>query len=235
MAFLRLLFRHRTGNRPDLEALRAVAQLVFTQNDIDLQVTIGAATTLDAGMTKIDVGDCTVLLGDQQKLFDTVTPRPAPGSAVVFVVGEIARQPAASGCAKHPDDCPGVVITQSAAQGVDAAGGRWVLAHELGHLLGLPHVNDTSRLMNDPATAITAAVPVLTDDERAIIAGSAPLAAAAFALAEEARTVLVAPPPSRKRRTRKKQARKGAKKRVKARAPRPRGGKKARRRGGKSK
>jgi hypothetical protein len=45
------------------------------------------------------------------------------------------------GCASHPDGQPGATIVQSSA--------RWLLAHEVGHVLGLLHVPTTPSSNSD--------------------------------------------------------------------------------------
>ncbi|MEC2257866.1 matrixin family metalloprotease [Bacillus cereus] len=69
-----------------------------------------------------------------------------------------ATIPDSNGCAAHPNNLPGVVITEEASQ--------WTLAHEIGHVLGLSHVNDNNRLMTKNGTHnITNAPPDLTPEE----------------------------------------------------------------------
>ncbi len=68
----------------------------------------------------------------------------ARGEPVVFFVGTVD---ALSGCARHLPKLPSAVISTSMA-------GPWTLAHELGHLLGLPHSRWPGRLMfNGPKPA----------------------------------------------------------------------------------
>ena len=58
--------------------------------------------------------------------------------------------PPLNGCAAHPIERPGAVIAQGAT--------RWTLAHEMGHVLGLPHCDTDGhrlfdRLMTGGGTA----------------------------------------------------------------------------------
>ena len=56
--------------------------------------------------------------------------------------------PPSNGCAAHPAGRPGAVVAQGAS--------RWTLAHEVGHVLGLRHVDD-------PPPPNPAAPPALLD------------------------------------------------------------------------
>jgi hypothetical protein len=51
---------------------------------------------------------------------------------VFFIRSTTGAAGATNGCAAHPAGIPGAVVTQIAS--------RWTLAHELGHVFGLPHV-----------------------------------------------------------------------------------------------
>lgn len=83
----------------------------------------------------------------------------AEHDVAIYLVRSIV--PSFDGCATHPVGVPGAAVADSASE--------WVLAHEVGHVLGLRHP-DTSmacqptRLMTTCAIG-TAGVPVLTDAE----------------------------------------------------------------------
>ena len=64
---------------------------------------------------------------------------------------------AVRGCAAHPANRPGSVVTDVETQ--------YTMAHEIGHVLGLNHVNDTSNLMNNGTAAITTHPPNLTNSQ----------------------------------------------------------------------
>jgi outer membrane protein OmpA-like peptidoglycan-associated protein len=70
--------------------------------------------------------------------------------------------PGLNGCCAHPVGRPGVIVTAQASQ--------WTLAHEIGHVLGLPHVLVNTRLMIDGSLGgtnalVTPPLPVLTNSE----------------------------------------------------------------------
>lgn len=73
--------------------------------------------------------------------------------------------PPSEGCASHPVNTPACVVSSIAS--------LWALAHELGHLLGLPHVDDSDNLMTAYGAAnITQAPPQLTSEQCSIMAQS---------------------------------------------------------------
>lgn len=65
-----------------------------------------------------------------------------PNDVVVYFVR--STSPALNGCCAHPPGRPGVVVTSIAS--------RFTMAHEIGHILGLPHVASTDRLMTGAGT-----------------------------------------------------------------------------------
>jgi hypothetical protein len=92
-------------------------------------------TALAAFLT-LDVGGC--FLGqptaEHDQLFQNRNDAGAD-DVVVYLTQSLVNGTTATtllGCATHPDDLPGLAVVQS--------GARWLLAHELGHVLGLRHV-----------------------------------------------------------------------------------------------
>jgi hypothetical protein len=108
-------------------------------------------------LNDVDVGQC--LLGqttaEQNDLF---AHRNNVGTNDVVVYFVRSTVPPFNGCASHPANRPGAVVAQGATQ--------WTLAHEVGHVLGLRHVNDNDRLMTGNGTAnITHPPPDLISSE----------------------------------------------------------------------
>ena len=92
-------------------------------------------------------GDVNDLYGHRQGV--------ANGDIVLYFVR--STYPSFGGCAQYPFDKAGAVITKLAS--------RWVVAHEVGHILGLGHVEDRDRLMNS-VDDFTNVPPDLDGDER---------------------------------------------------------------------
>lgn len=98
-------------------------------------------------LNAVDVGSCSgTTTTEQNQLFGNRNFA-GPNDVVAYFV-QATTPNALNGCATHPAGQPGAVITQVASP--------WTLAHETGHVLGLPHVDD-------PAPPDPAAPPALLD------------------------------------------------------------------------
>ena len=95
-------------------------------------------------LNDLDVGGCTlgVTTTEQNQLFNNRNNVGANEIVVYFVRSTV---PAFNGCAAFPAGRPGAVVAQGATQ--------WTLGHEVGHVLGLFHVNNNDRLMTGNGTA----------------------------------------------------------------------------------
>ncbi len=116
-------------------------------------------------LNDVDVGACTlgVTTAEQNQLFGNRNNAGANDVVVYFVRSTV---PPFNGCASHPAGRPGAVVAQGATQ--------WTLAHEVGHVLGLRHVNDNNRLMTGNGTAnITNPPPDLAGTEVSTMLASA--------------------------------------------------------------
>ena len=112
-----------------------------------------------------DVGGCTRgnTTTEQNQLFGNRNNVGANDMVVYFVQ---ATNPPLNGCAAHPAGRPGAIVASIAS--------RWTLAHEIGHVLGLNHVDDNNRLMTGNGTNnITNPPPDLTSGEISTMSSSA--------------------------------------------------------------
>jgi Metallo-peptidase family M12 len=142
----------------------ASAKRVFAQAGIDVDV--ASRRTLHVPeLENVNVtSSCQPpgpLTADQRKLFDLAGEVGPDGIAIFFV---LATNKATNGCAQHPAGVSGAVITQACT--------RWTMAHEIGHLLGLSHVQGSNRLMSRSTRRITGGPPELDAAEIATISTS---------------------------------------------------------------
>jgi hypothetical protein len=94
-------------------------------------------------LNDLDVGSCTMgnVTSEQTQLF-AHRNNAGPNDVVVYFVR--STLPPFNGCAAHPAGEPAAAV----AAGCSA----WTMAHEVGHDLGLAHVNDNNRLMTGNGT-----------------------------------------------------------------------------------
>ena len=109
-----------------------------------IQVIWASNETLNLpALNDLDVGACTMgnTTAEQNQLFANRNNVGANDVAVYFVR---STQPAYNGCAAHPANRPSAAVASIASS--------WTLGHEVGHVLGLPHVNNNNRLMTGNGT-----------------------------------------------------------------------------------
>ena len=143
-----------------VECMRAVYE------PAGILIDIGSAENLnEEHLLDVDVGACTqtTTTPEQEKLFGLRNSAGVQDIVVYFVRSTL---PPYNGCAAHPSDRPGVIISNYAT--------KWTMAHEVGHVLGLYHVSDARRLMTGNGTAnIIEPPPDLIQSEIDTIIGSA--------------------------------------------------------------
>lgn len=116
-------------------------------------------------LNDIDVGGCTMgsTTAEQNTLFGN---RHFVGANEVVVYFVRSTIPSYNGCAAFPAGRPGAVVASIAS--------RWTMGHEVGHVLGLNHVNNANQLMTGAGTfGITNPPPDLAGSEIATLVGSA--------------------------------------------------------------
>jgi hypothetical protein len=149
---------------------------------VDIRVDIATTERLNLpSLLDVDVGDCTMgnTTNEQNQLFNNRN-NVARNEIVVYFVR--STDPPLNGCAAHPKGRPGAIVAQGATQ--------WTLAHEVGHVLGLNHVEagtcptdlippdtslcQTDRLMTCCGTFMITNPPAdLNDGERTTMEASA--------------------------------------------------------------
>jgi hypothetical protein len=113
----------------------------------DLRVVLGTIENLTLPAQLVaDVGDCADgfgdnITGDQWILY---RERGFAGENDIVLYFVKSTDPTSNGCAKHPDGRAGAIVASVAS--------RWTMAHEVGHVLGLGHVDELTRLMTGGGT-----------------------------------------------------------------------------------
>jgi hypothetical protein len=159
---LRLFIKTLVGQLPVIAEMVKAMRRVYATADIDVW-DMGTEQLTLPDLAELEVGNCALpLTAEQQSLFANRN-----GAAATDVVAYVVHVlvPPLDGCSAHPPDRPGVVVAQDADV--------WTLAHEVGHILGLSHVNDDDRLMTGNGTQnITNDPPDLIPAEAQIMQGS---------------------------------------------------------------
>jgi hypothetical protein len=145
------------------------AHMLKSMQDVYASVGIGVVLSSTEHLhlpllNDLDVGACTVgnTTVEQQQLFANRNDVQGNDVAVYFVR---STNPPLNGCAAHPNGRPSAVVAQAATE--------WTMGHEVGHVLGLPHVDDSDRLMTGGGTAnITNLPPDIIPSEQSTMIGS---------------------------------------------------------------
>jgi hypothetical protein len=149
---------------------------------LGIAVELGTTENLNLPtLTDLDVGTCDGAVTTEQTLLFANRNNATANDLVVYFcrsVSNMSTGDSFNGCASFPIGSPGVVVASYAS--------AWTLAHEIGHALGLPHVDDPpppdpaapaaqlDSLMTGRGTAnITNPPPDITGSERSTMLASA--------------------------------------------------------------
>jgi hypothetical protein len=157
-----LVLHIRVLNQPslDLQTMRQNMQALYrSRAEIDVQVR-SSLPLKRPDLIDLPVGAC--VMGDlTQKQEELFALREGVGAGEVVAYFVRTTNPPLNGCAAHPPGRPGAVIAQGAS--------LWTLAHEIGHVLGLPHIppaeEDGHRLMTGRGTGTVTPPVTLSDSE----------------------------------------------------------------------
>ncbi len=130
--------------QPNIPVNTMVQRMREVYGAVGIAVELASTETLNLpALNDCDVGACTLgnTTGEQNQLFANRNNAGANDVVVYFVRSTV---PPFNGCAAHPAGRPGAVVAQGATQ--------WTLAHEVGHVLGLFHVNNNDLLMTGNGT-----------------------------------------------------------------------------------
>jgi hypothetical protein len=143
---------------PTISVERMIVAMQQAYEAVGIRVQRASTETLNlTALNDVDVGSCTMgsVTQEQAQLFGNRNNAWGTDVVAYFVRSTV---PAYNGCAAHPAGRPGAVVAQIATV--------WTLAHEVGHVLGLSHVNDNNRLMTGNGTSnITNLPPDLISTE----------------------------------------------------------------------
>lgn len=147
-----------------IETLLQNMREIYAAASIDVEWVSTESLNLPA-LNDLDVGQCImgVTTAEQNTLYNNRNNVGANDIAVYFVRSTV---PPFNGCAAHPAGKPSVAVVQT--------GSQWTFAHEVGHVLGLSHVNNNDRLMTGNGTSnITNPPPDLIASEVTTMTNSA--------------------------------------------------------------
>lgn len=132
----------------------ADARAVYGRAGIEIEL-LGERTMNAPQLEDLEAGECNDETTTEQE--DLFAERAGAGATDLVVYFVRTTIPPYNGCAVHPPNAPGAVVA--------AVGSQWTLGHEVGHVLGLAHVDDDSRMMTGNGTSRIVGVPVLTEEE----------------------------------------------------------------------
>jgi hypothetical protein len=135
---------------------------------VNIAVEVASTENLNLPLlTDLDVGNCQgTVTAEQTTLFSNRNNAGANDIVIYFCrsVGNAANANAFNGCANHPTGQPGAAVASYASP--------WTLAHEVGHVLGLDHVDDPAP--PDPAAPAAQLDSLMTGRGTAMITNPPP-------------------------------------------------------------
>jgi VCBS repeat protein len=130
---------------PTISVENMIVSMQWVYESIGIRVHRVSTENLNLpNLNDIDVGTCTLGSVTQEQI-DLFANRNNAGPNDVIVYFVRSTVPPFNGCASHPAGRPGAVVASGAT--------RWTLAHEVGHVMGLFHINDNNRLMTGNGTS----------------------------------------------------------------------------------
>lgn len=144
------------GGTPRVPVTQSITNLTDLFSNIGINVIHRPYEPITARfLADLHIGSCSYgeITEEQRILFklrDGIVDR---AIAIYFVH---TTDQSAFGCAVHPPNVPGAVVAQDATP--------WTLAHEIGHVMELPHRNADNALMNTTTKNIRG-TPELSDNE----------------------------------------------------------------------
>jgi hypothetical protein len=141
--FVRLHLKAIAGFDTGIDEMISAAEQVYGAVGIRIEISSYEVLELPE-LASLRVGRCNAgtITASQRSLFRNRNYA-GPEELVTYFVD--STTPASDGCAAYPPGAPGMVVVKKAC--------AWALAHELGHVLGLSHIDDNTFLMTGNGTA----------------------------------------------------------------------------------